>query len=331
MPTAKKAAGPSLVQPKPKPSESIAVTADGKQAHKSFDGQLVIGGALSIPIVVYTAAREVGFSFNMLHGVKRYKEDYPAQPKIGEPAHSAGDPVIGEDGEPVVCGSRVKQGSYYCPACDDVDVDRADIIKGFALDEKAGHYLHISKEELDACKPANGKMMEVIEFVDAAEVPALYFAASYYLSPDERLNRKMFNTLWAAMREKKVAAIAKVTNSSRQHYAFLLPVLQEGRPGMHVFYSYMSDEIQQITFPQGVDTNPAEVKVAGQVIDELRVKLDMGKYEDEYSRNVGAMLDAKQEGKEVPKIVERKAPAPEVDLMAAMKATLELAKQKKRA
>jgi DNA end-binding protein Ku len=294
---ATKKAGPALVTSKPSTSITAPV-ADGKSAHKTWSGQIVIGGALSVPVLMYTAGRAVGFSFNQLHRA---------------------------------CGNRLKQGKMHCPNCD-VDVQGDDIVKGFPIDEKAGKYLRIEKEELKACVPASTDMMELIEFVDADSVPPIYFETSYYLSPDDGLNRKTFNTIWTAMRQAKVVGLVKLANHSRQHHAFLVPSVDDkGRPGMYAFYAFMADEIQQINFPSATEVNPAEVAVAGQVIEAMRAKFDPMKYKDEYRENVEAMLNAKMEGKEVPTVVERKLPAAEVNLEAALKVALEAAKKRKKA
>lgn len=347
---ATKKIGPALVTSKPT-TPITAPVADGKSAHKTWSGQIVIGGALSVPVLMYTAGRAVGFSFNQLHGVKRYTEDVMPIDWDGvdltvHPLHRAGDPVLAQkkddkgkpmfDGkrpimEPVVCGNRLKQGKMYCPDCN-VPVPTEDIIKGYAIDEKAGKYLHIAKEELKACVPASTDMMELLEFVDADSVPPIYFESSYYLSPDDGLNRKTFNTIWAAMRQAKVVGLVKLANHSRQHHAFLVPSVDDkGRPGMYAFYAFMADEIQQINFPSATEVNPAEVAVAGQVIEAMRGKFDPMKYKDEYRENVEAMLNAKQEGKAVPTVVERKLPAAEVNLEAALTVALEAAKKRKKA
>lgn len=340
---ATKKAGPALVETKAALVPITAPIADGKQAHKTWTGQLAIGGALSVPVILLTAGREVGFSFNMLHGnVLRPKKDDKGETVYSDVQRrddlnqllfvGSGKnkkPVMEPEVEKVVCGGRLRQRSMYCDACGE-DVSRGDSIKGYALDEKEGKYLHIFPEEIKACRPSSDKVMELLEFVDANEVPPVYIETSYYLSPDDKFNRKGFNTLWAAMREARVWALARISNSTRQHYVFLVPCVDDqGRPGMYAFYSFMADEIQQINFPSPVDTNPAEVAVARQVVEAMKTKFDPMKYHDEYLKNVEALLNAKQEGKAAPEVVERKAPAAEVSLEAAFKVALEHAKSRK--
>lgn len=337
MATKKTASGPALVT---KPAAIAAPIADGKQAHKTWTGELAIGGALSVPVLLFTAGRDVGFSFNMLHGnVQRPKRDgegnfvpskIQKRDESGQPVFVGKQPVFEPEMETVVCGGRLKQPPMICSTCGE-DVPRNESIKGYCLDEKAGKYLHVFPEELKACKPASDKVMELLEFVDAAQVPPIYFETSYYLSPDDKFSRKSFHTLWAAMRESHVWALARIVNSSRQHYVFLVPCVDDkGNRGMYAFYSFMADEIQQINFPSTVETNPAEVAVARQVIEAMKSKFDPMKYHDEYRSNVEALLNAKQEGNPVPVIEERKAPAPEVNLEAALKVALEAAKKRKK-
>src|SRR5579862_6002519 len=105
-------------------------------------------GLLSLPVKLYSAARAESVSFNQLH-----KAD----------------------------NSRVKQ-VLYCQL-EDKPITRADIVKGFEYEKDK--YVVVDDEEIKKVAPKTAKTMEVLEFVQSAQVDPIYFESSYYLAPDE--------------------------------------------------------------------------------------------------------------------------------------------------
>src|SRR5215475_10311696 len=59
-------------------------------------------------------------------------------------------------------------------------VDAGDIKKGYEYEK--GEYVLLEDEELDAVKLETKKTLDLIQFVDEAEIPPLYFDAAYFLA-----------------------------------------------------------------------------------------------------------------------------------------------------
>ena len=75
--------------------------------------------------------------------------------------------------------------------------------------------------------------------------------------------------------------------------------------------------------------NEREVKVAGTLVDALQEPFDPSRYHDRYREALLQLIESKTEGKQVVVPEGEGQPAPVGDLMAALRASIEAAKQRK--
>lgn len=288
-----------------RPPEAKPTPASGKMAGRGGTWTLTFG-RITVPVLLYTAAREEKVSFNQLH------------------AHGVVDGEATTD----YCGGRLKQGKMHCPVCD-VDVEKEDIVKGYAIDEKAGNYVVVTPEELEAQKSYASDVMEVLEFVPTSQVDPLYFEASFYLCPDANVNRKTYAVLRAAMVANNTTAVVKITKNQKEQIAFLVPSSDD--KGMYCYLSYMVDEIRTVNFPDLPAVQANELALAKKLVDAMTNDFDPQQYEDTYRKNVLALIDAKKAGGPVPVILQKKLPGQVLDLEAAFAASLADVQSKKKA
>ncbi len=244
-------------------------------------------GLVSLPVKLYSAARSETVSFNQLH-----KTD----------------------------NSRVKNVTY-CQA-EDKPVSRADLVKGYEYEKDK--YVVVEDEEIKKVAPKTAKTMEILEFVKAGEVDPVYFESSYYLAPDEA-GEKPYALLFEALRKTGYLAVAQIAMHNREHVVLLRP----GPQGIMMHTMYYRDEIRQV---EEFRTNTSlvkekELKLAMGLVESLAADFEPEKYKDNYRANLMAMIEAKKAGREV---VETPAPthlAPVVDILEALKMSLDQAKK----
>jgi DNA end-binding protein Ku len=244
-------------------------------------------GLLSIPIRLFSAARSERISLNQIHSV---------------------------------CNSRIKM-PLFCPTCDR-KVERSEIVKGYEYDKD--QYVLFKEEELDNIEPDSSRTMEIIEFVKLDEVDPLYFDASYYVAPEEE-GRKAYYLLLKALEESGYSAIAKLTMHQREHTVIIRPHKSGHSNGLTLHTMFYQSEVREVAeYGQntGIELKEAEKKLAMQLIETLAAKFQPEKYRDEYQDSMRALIAAKQEGKEVAPVAHATR-APVIDLMAALKASLE--------
>jgi DNA end-binding protein Ku len=244
-------------------------------------------GLISMPVRLFSGARSSGISFNQLHRTDHH---------------------------------RVKQ-QLICPLDGQV-LERSDIVKGYEY--RKDEYVIVEPEEIKKIEPKTAKTMEILEFVKSADVDPVYFESSYYMLPEEA-GRRPYALLTKALEESEYVAIAKLTMHNREYTVFLRP----HKGGMMLHTMYYKEEVREVEGfgPPDVEIKDAEIKVAHQLIEALADEWDPEKYQDNFQENLKKLIETKLEGGTVQAVEQPKKLAPVVDLMAALKESLENAKK----
>jgi DNA end-binding protein Ku len=220
-------------------------------------------------------------------------------------------------------GGRVNQ-KRVC-SVDGEEVDYSEIVKGYEIHR--GQYVLVEPGELEGLAPESSRSIDIEEFVDLVDIDPLYFEHSYYLVPDEAAARP-YALLVEAMAGTGKVGIGRFVLRTKQYLAALRP-----KDGALVISTLLfADEVigtDTLDVVTTADTKPSEreVNMARQLVGSLAVDWDPEKYKDDYREKVMALIEAKAEGNEiaVPEPVEQ--PAPVVDLMAALEASLARAQE----
>jgi len=244
-------------------------------------------GLISMPVRLFSGARSQSISFNQLHRTDHH---------------------------------RVKQ-QLICPL-DNKVLDRSEIVKGYEY--RKNEYVIVEPDEIKKIEPKTAKTMEILEFVKASDVDPVYFESSYYMLPEEA-GRRPYALLTKALEESDFVAIAKLTMHNREYTVFLRP--HNGGLMLHtMYYAEEVREVEGFGAPE-VEVKESEIKVAHQLIEALAGDWDPEKYHDTFQENLKKLIETKLEGGEVQEVEQPKKMAPVVDLMAALKQSLENAKK----
>ncbi len=217
--------------------------------------------------------------------------------------------------------SRLKQ-KRWCPV-DDREVFQDEIVRAYEYSKE--RYVEITDEDIDALPVPSKHTIELTSFVKASEIDPVYFERSYFLEADE-VGAKPYALLMRALKTKQVAAIAKVALRNKES----LCVLRAGENVLMLETLYYPDEIRTAELPAAPDVlvSPQELTMALTLVEMLEEPFEPSKYHDEYRVALLDMIEAKANGQEV--VATPEAPLPQtIDLMAALKASLEAAKKAK--
>ncbi len=208
---------------------------------------------------------------------------------------------------------------------DGEEVANENIVKGYEVDKE--RYVVFTTEELqDIMKGLTGGIVDVVQFVDRAEIDPIYFQSSYYLAP-EKSGVKAYRLLLAGLEERNMVGVAKVAIREREYLATL-----RAEEGVIILETmYWPDEIREPVFESlndEIEIRDEEMKMATMIIDNLAGTFDPSAWHDESREAVEAAAAAKIEGQEIvaPQISE---PTGVVDLMEALRASVEATKEKK--
>ncbi len=243
-------------------------------------------GLVSFPVKLYSAARGESIHFNQLH-----KSD----------------------------GSRVRQ-VLFC-AAEDKPIPRDEIVKGYEYEKD--RYVVIDDADIKKVAPSTAKVMEILEFVKAADIDPIYLETSYYMAPEEA-GEKPYALLFDALKKTGYAGIAKLAMHNREH----IVVLRPGEKGVLLHTMYYSNEIRQVDeFRTDLTlVKEKELTLAMSLVEALVADFEPEKYTDTYRDNILQMVEAKKHGEVV---VEAPTPHREkvVDIMDALKASLAAVKK----
>ncbi|TKK85497.1 Ku protein [Herbidospora galbida] len=247
-------------------------------------------GLVTIPVKLYSATEQKDVSFHQVH-----RED----------------------------GGRIR----YKRVCtvDGEEVAYADIAKGYEL--PTGDMVVLTDDDFADLPLSSSRRIDVLQFTPVEQIDPIYFAKSYFLEPDAQ-GAKPYVLLRDALERSGQVAIVKVALRQRESLATL-----RVRDGIFVLETMLwPDEVRTADFAfldEDIDLRPQELKMAESLIETMVADFDPGEYKDAYREALQEVIDAKVAGREV---IQAEAPAeagPAVDLMAALRASVDAAKRER--
>ncbi|MFF0549654.1 Ku protein [Streptomyces sp. NPDC004311] len=207
------------------------------------------------------------------------------------------------------------------------EVELSDIVKGY---DAGGEYVLVEPKELDEIAPGRSQTLEIAGFVDLDEVEPIFFDKTYYLGPRGKGYEKVYSLLEQALAKTGRAGIA--TFVMRQHEYLVAVKAEDGLLTLHTLH--WADEIRnpkdEINGLPGKTRGTAkEVRMAEQLIEALAMKWDPEQFHDTFQERVAALIEAKKAGETVEKAEPAAEPTGAVDLMEALRASVERARSPK--
>lgn len=246
-------------------------------------------GMVTVPVKLYGATEEKRVSFHQVHAAD---------------------------------GGRVRQ-KRVCEI-DGEEVALADTSRGLELPD--GDVVMLSEEDFESLPQAVAKTISVEAFVPEEQIDPIMYSKSYYLAPD-KTGARPYALLRDAMAASGRVAVVRFAMRDRESLAAL-----RVRDDVLVLETMLwADEVRAPEFDfldSKVEPKAAELKMAELLIDSLSTDFDPGEYHDQYREELQEVIEAKVAGREV---VAPPAPAEGgaqvIDLMAALKASVEAAKK----
>lgn len=250
-------------------------------------------GLVTIPVKVYGATEDKDVSFRQVHA---------------------------DD------GGRIRQ-QRVCEKCGEV-VAFADIAKGFEASD--GRMAVLTDDDFSHLPLSTLKTVDVVQFVAGSEVDPTFFQRTYFLEP-EATGQKPYVLLRDALAGENKVAVVKVALRQRESLALIRP-----KGDLLLLHTmYWPDELRDGDFaaPKAeVQVTDAELEMARMLIGQLEGEFDPAAYSDSYREALLEVVEAKLAGTAAPESEDTSAPAGDVvDLMAALKASVDAAKKRREA
>ena len=212
----------------------------------------------------------------------------------------------------------------WCPKCGR-EAGWDEIDRGFEITK--GKIIVLKQEELEGLRLKSTKTIEIQRFVDLMGVDSIYFAAHYYLAPEEG-GEKAYSLLRDALAITNRAGVGKVAIHNKEHVVVIRPY----RRGLLASVLHYADEVLSMEKIDELQKLPAvgerERELAIALVESMKGEFKPEEYFDTYRQAVVELIRQKAEGIAAPaaKPVEVEAT---VDLMKALEASVRAVKKEK--
>ncbi|WP_420224868.1 Ku protein [Pigmentiphaga litoralis] len=173
------------------------------------------------------------------------------------------------------------------------EIDRENIVKGVQYED--GQYVIVSQDEIEAAYPKTTQTIEIEAFVDAGEIPFVYFERPYYISPINK-GAKVYALLREVLLKTNKVGIAKVVIQTKQHLAVLVP----SEKALVLNLLRWGDEIRSLDdldLPGAGVSNagisPKEMKMGEQLVEDMSDSFKPEEFTDSFREQILKLVDEK--------------------------------------
>jgi DNA end-binding protein Ku len=261
-------------------------------AHAIWSGAINFG-LVTIPVKLFTAVKTDDLSFNMLHKKDEGRIKY--------------ERVCSVDGEPVPWD---------------------EIVKGYEYEK--GQYVLLTDEDFAKVNPEATQSVDIVEFVELDRINPMFFDKPYYLEPTKQ-GRHAYALLREALAGSNRVAIARVVIRTKEYIAAVKPL----EDALVLELMHWANEIVPATtldLPGSEKLPEKEMQMARMLIDTMSVdEFEPEKFNNQYHDQLLTMIEARAEGKELPKAKKAPARSKVVNLMDVLAQSLEESKKRRSA
>jgi DNA end-binding protein Ku len=201
---------------------------------------------------------------------------------------------------------------------EDKEVPHKQIVGGYEYAD--GKYVVLEKDEIKAAAGSESRLIDVEEFVCAADIEPVMYDKTYYLGSQDA-GKDAYRLLHDALDKTDRVGIGRWVFHNREYLVAVRTL--DGVLAMHTMRFH--DELvpaKDLDIPKP-SKNPStqELGMAGKLLESLQAKFDPEKFEDTYRERLLEYIEAKAKGKvaSLPKRSEADEPS---DLLAALEASV---------
>lgn len=211
-----------------------------------------------------------------------------------------------------------------CKKCNKV-VTKDDIVKGYQYEPD--QYVVVEPSDLEKIKLKSTKIIEIEGFINTKEVSPLLYESPYFAGPDGPVAGKAYALLSQTLKESGKVGIGKVVLRDREDVVLIAPMDN----GIVLYKLRYPHEIKAMKDVPQLDEQKIEkdqLKLARSLVDSMATTYKKLTLQDTYHEALKDMIEAKISGKEIVTVTEE--PKPVVDIMSALKQSIEQAKSQRK-
>jgi DNA end-binding protein Ku len=213
-----------------------------------------------------------------------------------------------------------------CKSCDK-KVSSNDIVKGYEY--SPDQYVVLEDQDLDSIKLKSTRAIDIEAFVDLKDVHPSRFEAVYYVGPSGDVAKQTFALFTQVLRRSNKAGVGRIVLRDKEDVVLITP---EGL-GLIMYKLRFPDEvrdIKEVPDLEEINVDEKQLDLATTLVDSLETSFDQLNFEDRYKDALMEIINEKIDGKEIVTITDSEKDTPVIDIMDALKASIEEAKKLKR-
>ena len=225
------------------------------------------------------------------------------------------------------CGTPIKQ-KRWCPT-HERDVEPDELVKGWEVAK--GEFVIVEESDLESVALQRSQSIDILRFVALEDVDPMYFDKTYYLAPSSAdAAKRPYVLLLRAMQDTGMAAVGKFVLWGKENLCLIRAQGDTLALQTLFFHDDVRSKAEIEESVETIELKKPELDLAGQVIQSLVGEWNPEDFENEYRRDLKAMLDAKLAGETLTR-PEPVPVAPVVDLMEALRQSVAEVKDRKTA
>ncbi|HPU58275.1 MAG TPA: Ku protein [Candidatus Avimonas sp.] len=213
---------------------------------------------------------------------------------------------------------RYKKTCAHCGK----EIKPEDIVKGFEYEKDK--YVVVTNEEIEKIKTEKEKSIQILHFANLNQISPVYYDKTYQAVP-ETGGEKAFELLRQALMAEQKIAIGKTVIGTRDTLMAIIP----REDGMLISTMFYADEVKELQKQyKKPEVSEAELNMAKMLINSMDTPFNPEMYKDEYQEKLRQLIESKIAGKEIV-APQDEGPAKVIDLMEALKKSVEQVKKEK--
>jgi DNA end-binding protein Ku len=200
-------------------------------------------------------------------------------------------------------------------------VERSELVKGYEVSK--GEYIVVTPEEIESVRLESTRIIDIEKFVDASDIDRMYWNDPYFLVPDGKMAAEAFGVIREAMAKQDRIALGRIVMHQRERLLALEP---RGKG----LLAYSLRTFQEVRDPADYFDDIADVKpdanmvaIAEKIIDQLEGDFEPKEFNDRYEDALRALIKEKEKGHVTKVKADEPADTNVVDLMEALRKSLE--------
>lgn len=183
-------------------------------------------------------------------------------------------------------------------------VEWGDIVKGYEHSE--GKYVVLTEEDFEAANVEATRQIDILDFVEFADIDPRYFVRPYYLKP-QKAGKKAYALLRETLHKTGKAGIGMVVIRTRQHLAAVTAHEKTLLLVLLRFADELRDE-KDLDLPdagaKSAGITPKELAMAEKLVEGMVSAFEPARYENEYHRDLMKLIEEKVKKGEVNQVPE---------------------------